>query len=394
MRKSIPLHNHFIKSLGFILLFAFISFGTIGGCSNDNGGGNGDQALTENDFAEDTNLRANPAAGVIVMFLEHPDSETPPNDTAEVGRDTIPVRYDKAFEHSFCWEDDVDDASHFMALEDEQGTEILRVDANDQCASAIIQPGNYFMHLHHDGKMELSHPIFLIPQENEELTSTNDQTMAGQFFAKVSNMLESNLLERLDLGFTQSTNAQGVADNIETLLRTRACSGCNLTAANLSNASLNGVRLDEAYLTLAFFNGSDLSCIDPNIGGTNCTRFDNAVAAAADFGCVDPNDEATCVDLSNAVFSETDLKNADFNGATLISTFFNGSNMTGANLEGAWLKSASFGFANLTDANLIGVGLEFTEFGSATWCDGTCVCGSNSFNTCEGCAPIETCTGS
>lgn len=379
MRKSIPLHNHFIKSLGFIVLFAFISFGTIGGCSNDNGGGNSDQALTENDFAEDTNLRANPEAGVLVMFLEHPESETPPNDTAEVGRDTIPVRYDETFEHSFCWEDDDDEASHFMMLEDAQGNELLRVDANDQCASAIIPRGNYFMHLHHDGKMELSHPIFLIPQENDELTG---------IFNKLS-----NLLARLDLGFTQSTNAQSVADNIETLLRTRACSGCNLTAANLSNASLNGVRLDEADVTMALFSGSDLSCINPNIGGTNCTRFDNAIAAAADFGCVDPNDAATCVDLSNAVFSETNLKNANLSGADLTDTFFNGSDMTGANLQGAWLTSTTFGFANLTDANLTFVGLQNTEFFSATWCDGTCVCDNNTLNACGGCAPIDTCTG-
>ncbi len=380
MRKLDLPQNHIVKSVAFIMLFVFISFGTIGGCSN-NGSGNSDKALTENDFAEDTYLRANPKRGVLVMFLEHPDADTPPNDTAEVGRDTIPVRYNKTFEHSFCWEDDDPEAEHFMELEDEQGNEILRVDANDQCASAIIPEGHYFMHLHHDGKQELSHPIFIIPQENEELSGILNKM--------------SNILAHLDLGFTQSSNAQSVAENIQTLLRTKACSGCNLVGADLRGVTLNGARLDGADVSNAIFSGSDLSCINPNTGGTNCTRFDNATAVATNFGCTDPNDEATCVNLSDAVFSETDLRNADFNGADLTNAFFNGSDMTGANLQGAWLTSASFSSANLTDANLIGVGLQNTEFFNATWCDGTCVCQGVpiSIDTCGGCAPIETCTG-
>lgn len=347
------------------------------------------QALTENDCAEDPSLRTNAEGGVVVMFLEHPEADTPPNDTAEVGRDTIPVRYDKAFDHSFCWEDDDSEAEHFMALEDEQGNEILRVDANGECASAIIPRGNYFMHIHHDGRQELSHPIFIIPQGDEQLASTNERTITDQIFAGVSTLLSS-----LDLGFTQATNAQSVADNIQTLLRTRSCKGCNLTAANLTNASLQNVNLVGADVTLALFSGSDLSCINPNFGDSNCTRFDNARAVAADFGCFDVNDAATCVDLNNATFASTDLRNADFRGADLTDAFFNDSDMTGANLEGAWLKSVSFGYANLTNVNFSFVGLEFTVFFFATWCDGTCVCGSNSFNTCEGCAPIETCTGS
>lgn len=204
----------------------------------------------------------------------------------------------------------------------------------------------------------------------------------------------SNILSRLDLGFTQATNAQSVADNIQTLLRTRSCKGCNLTAANLTNTSLRNVNLVDADVTLALFSGSDLSCINPNFGDSNCKRFDNARAAAADFGCFDINDAATCVDLNNATFASTDLRNADFKGADLTNAFFNDSDMTGANLESAWLISTSLGFANLTNVNLSFVGLQNTEFFSAIWCDGTCVCGNNSINTCDGCAPIETCTGS
>ena len=131
------------------------------------------------------------------------------------------------------------------------------------------------MHIHHDGRQELSHPIFLIPQEDEQLASTSHETMMDLIFAGVS-----NILSRLDLGFTQATNAQSVADNIQTLLRTRSCKGCNLTAANLTNTSLRNVNLVDADVTLALFSGSDLSCINPNFGDSNCKRFDNARAAA------------------------------------------------------------------------------------------------------------------
>ena len=378
MRKLDLPQNHIIKSVALITLLVFISFGTIGGCSN-NGGGNSDQALTENDFSADSGLRAKPDAGVLVMFLEHPESDTPPNDTGDVGRDTIPMRYDRAVEHTFCWEDEDIQAQHSMELEDEQGNTILTMNANGNCESAIVPRGNYLMHLNHDGRQALSHPIFIIPQENEELSG---------IFNKLS-----NILAHLDLGFTQPSNAQTVAENINTLLRTRACSGCNLTAANLSNADLRNVRLDGANLTLAFFHSSDLSCVDPELGFGNCTRFDNAVARAADFGCIDPNNLATCVNLTDATFASADLNNADFNGADLTNVFFNGSDMTGANLQGAFLFGTTFEFANLTNANLTFVDMQNTEYQDAIWCDGTCVCGFQSFNTCAGCAPIETCTG-
>lgn len=142
MRKSTLLLNHFTKSLALILLFTFISLGTIGGCNN-NSTTVSNQALTENNFAEDPSLRGNAEGGVVVMFLEHPESDTPPNDTGIMGRDTIPMRYDRPLDHNFYWEDDDQNAEHFMELEDEQGNQILTIGANGECASAVIPSGNY-----------------------------------------------------------------------------------------------------------------------------------------------------------------------------------------------------------------------------------------------------------
>lgn len=92
MRKS---RYYLMKCLGFVLLFGFISLGAIGGCSNNNSGGqattSATTALTENDFGTDLGLVANLEKHLIVKFLEHPSSEEAAPDTGEVGNDVIPV---------------------------------------------------------------------------------------------------------------------------------------------------------------------------------------------------------------------------------------------------------------------------------------------------------------
>jgi len=98
-----------------LLLLASVSFI---GCGSDGGGGSSQdtQALTENDFAEDPSIVAEPTGGVVVTFLEPPDSEEPENDTGEIGVDIIPYTYKRTLNHTFCWEDDDPDAEHFMVL--------------------------------------------------------------------------------------------------------------------------------------------------------------------------------------------------------------------------------------------------------------------------------------
>ena len=85
--------GYIVKSVLFISFLCIISLGLIGGCS-DGGGGNDSQALTENDFAEDSGLTADLEEVVVVTFLEAPNSEPPENDTGQVGVDEIPVTFD------------------------------------------------------------------------------------------------------------------------------------------------------------------------------------------------------------------------------------------------------------------------------------------------------------
>ncbi len=129
MRKS---QDYLMKCL-FVLLFGFISLGAIGGCNNNGGGGGASQdaqALTENDFANDPNLSANPKKGVVVVFLEPTKASEEDNLTGELGFDVIPHKYTRTLNHTICWEDDNVDSKHFMILLNSDGEEVLRVEAN------------------------------------------------------------------------------------------------------------------------------------------------------------------------------------------------------------------------------------------------------------------------
>ena len=274
MRKS---RDYLMKCLVFVLLFGFIFLGAIGGCNNNGGGQDGTRALTENDFANDTTLRANPEKHLVVKFLEHPDSKKPENDTGEVGYDTIPYTYTRTLEHIFCWEDDDAEAGHFMELDDALGNEILRIDANGECVTELIEAGDYLMHIHHDGKEENARPIFIIPVQNGGLGAKIEETISEGIVGKTGRIL-SNILKKLDISITRTTHAQTVEDNISTLLSTNSCEGCDLGSANLFNANLHG----------ADFRNAD-------------SRNTNLINA----------------DLSNADLGDADLHGATLTGATL-----------------------------------------------------------------------------
>jgi len=341
MKGLLKSQDYLKNSLLFVLLLGFISLGAIGGCNNNGGGQDGSPALTENDFANDPTLLDDPERGIVVDFLEPPDSVEPENDTAEVGIDEIPVSYRQTLEQTICWEDDDEEAMHFMELKDTEGNEVLRVDVNGECVTKVIEAGNYLMTIHHDGRMETTHPIFIIPGRNGAVKAKKDETILGGIFARTGSAL-FKIIERLDISITQTTNAQTVEENITTLLRTRFCNGCRL-----SGADLRRVELRDANLLRADLSGADLSGAD----------------------------------LTGA-----DLRFADLTGA----------NLSGASLRTANLTRAFLIEANLSDANLIGANLSLANLIGATWCDGSCICaftGRSDRGTCVGCPSVDICTG-
>lgn len=352
------------KCLLFVCLFGFIALGAIGGCSDNGGGQNNTRALTENDFANNDSLRGDPEGGVIVTFLESPDSVAPENDTGGVGIDEIPLTYKQNLEQTICWEDEDVDAMHFMELKDSEGNEVLRVDVNGDCVTEVIDAGDYVMTFHHDGRMEDSQPIFIIPNHEDTEQAGETDGLINRF--KVAAV---NILRGIQKSVTKDAKAQTVQDNIDTLIKTRMCPDCDLHGADLSGNDLQATNLSGANLRDANLSGADL---------------DGAL-------------------LWNAVVNSANLTGTSFFNAQLDGADLYDADLTDANLTVANLTDAYLGYANLTDADLqsadlsgadlIGANLTGAVFSSATWCN-TCTCANPSVGSCVGCPPPEVvCTG-
>jgi len=369
MSRLLKSQRYFVKCSVFVLLFGLVSLGLIGGCSDGSGQSN-TQALTENDFAEDSALRAD-LEGVVVTFLEAPNSQAPENDTGDVGIDLVPITFRQTTAQTFCWEDDDVSAMHFMELIDSQGSVVLTVHVNGDCVTQVIEAGNYVMSIHHDGRIGDALPIFLIlnPEESEQSMKTDG--LIGRF-----KLVASNILKQIDRTVTKNARAQTVSENRSILLHAKRCSGCNLVRADL-----RGAPLSDALLVFADLTRADLS-------GANLFRaaLDNATLRSTIFSGADMR-EAT---LSSAIMFGAHLDGADLREAILFGAKLGGADFRVADLRGADLQSANLEAADLRGADLIGA-----LFGFATWCDGMCVCAQEeSIGTCNGCAPVEeVCTG-
>ena len=347
------------KSSLLILLLGIISFGAIGGCNN-NGQGTADP-LTENDFIANTELSADPERGIVVQFLESPNSEAPQNDSGTTGVDEFPLEYERTVEHEFCWEDDNIDAAHFMVLLNSAGDQVLRVDVNGDCVTEVIEPGEYTMSLHHDGKSNASQTIFAIADaENLEQAHKSSDFVNG-FMISMSNIIKHIRDVVLNDAIAQDADQTTTRINTETLILTGRCIGCNLLGAGLSEQDLSGVDL----------SGADI-------------RFSI---------------------LRDAKFVGARLVDADLRQADMSRTDFTGANLLGANFRDTFVSDTDFTNADLTDANfrmarlpgidLTGAILNGTDFRLATWCDGSCTCSDNqsSIGMCGGCQSVDICVG-
>ena len=53
-------------------------------------------------------------------------------------------------EQTFCWEDGNKSAGHYMVLVNDEGVETLQVNANGECVTGVVEPGDYEMRVYHD----------------------------------------------------------------------------------------------------------------------------------------------------------------------------------------------------------------------------------------------------
>lgn len=274
----------------------------------------------------------------------------PERDTGEVGTDIVPYRYNQTFEHTFCWEDEDQAAEHFMTLIDVEGVEVLKVEVNGDCVTEIIEKGNYQMLLHHDGKTEDTIPVFVVPDQNGDL-GANKTEMEQGILKTVKRIFEETLR---NIGFSKEASAQSVAENIKTLLKTRACPNCDLTKANLMGAFLPGANLTGANLHEADLTHANLT--QANLSGMNLH---------------------TVCDLTGALLIAANLM-----GAELFSVDLTDANLAGADMRGT----------DLDQVKMTGVILGNTNFSNATWCRRGCMCGDNSIDTCVGCGGVDICS--
>ncbi len=158
-------------------------------------------------------------------------------------------------------------------------------------------------------------------------------------------------------------------DPVQQVLKTGACSRCDLVDANLEEANLEGADLVMANLVRANLKGANLAranlegatlkgadLVSANLGRANLEGADleNAYLEGADLVRAD----LANANLEGADLMRADLVRANLEGADLVRADLKGAKLTGADLEGANLKGANLEGADLEGTNLQGVDFE------------------------------------
>jgi uncharacterized protein YjbI with pentapeptide repeats len=178
-------------------------------------------------------------------------------------------------------------------------------------------------------------------------------------------------------------------DPVQQLLKTGACSRCDLVDANLEKANLEGADLVMANLVRANLKGANLAqanlegailvgadLVSANLGRANLegAELGNAYLEGADLVRADlanANLEGADLvradlvranlegaNLIRASLERVNLVRANLEGADLVRADLKGANLAGADLQGANLKGANLEGANLESTNLQGVDFE------------------------------------
>ena len=132
-------------------------------------------------------------------------------------------------------------------------------------------------------------------------------------------------------------------DQVQRVMKTGQCPGCDLSGANLAEANLFGANLVNANLSGANLSGANLGAAnlsDANLSGANLTKASLHRATLE-------NTDLSKADLSNAYLRDAEIADINLQGAV----------MKGVNLSRTNLASVNFQGADLTGANLSGANL-------------------------------------
>ena len=328
--------------LGMVLVSILLLFGF--GCNDDSGGDSSPAALTEHDFADDSELSAD-LQDTVVMFLESPTAEEQLSDTHEMGVDIISYYITETATHSFCWEDDNAEAQHYMILHDDEGNEVLGVYSNGACVTATLEAGHYTMYLYHDGDSSDTQTVFIRPNEGDGDAEELSTAKTGKYVTwEPDTLIRTNKCVHCDLRDTDLSNAK--------------LSGADLHSARLHGTNLSGADLRKANLSYADLSHADLSWADLSQAKLSGAKLSGANLYGADL---------TWANLSHANLSHADLRDTDLSGTNL-----SGADLREANLEEAELIDTNLSGADLREANpcdaLLFVSVDTS---GATWTDGS-----------------------
>jgi Pentapeptide repeats (8 copies) len=125
------------------------------------------------------------------------------------------------------------------------------------------------------------------------------------------------------------------ARNLQTLLTTNRCEGCDLSGVNLIGIDLSNAQLQGAKLNAANLTGADLS-------GANLSKV-----SAVGTSLVGANLQKAILVKASLIYAN--LANAQLNDAVLQGTDLQGANLAGADLNGAKVTESDFVGANLAE---------------------------------------------
>jgi uncharacterized protein YjbI with pentapeptide repeats len=333
----------------FLVVFLVVLLIAFNGCG-DSSSEKHSNVITENDLFANPQIIATPEQTLVIQ-LEAPDGEGQVNDIGEKGVDEVPVYYSEDVNQTFCWEGDASDAGDRMELIDSSGNKVLTEYIDSECTVTTVNAGHYTMRFIHGDQSEDTQTIFIRSVE--------------------------------DINISRGiVNAASVQDNIETLLTTNSCIGCDLHDANLTGVILISANLRSANLAGAILSDAILA-----YANLYHAYLRSAYLAGANLRGANLSDAYLSysilrnVNLSYADLSYADLIDANLYHANLTEANLTKANLTKANLTEAILYRANLTKANLTGAILTNTSLHYAELSGATWIDGT-ICRDGSVSQC------------
>jgi hypothetical protein len=154
----------------------------------------------------------------------------------------------------------------------------------------------------------------------------------------------------IQLAIVPTAFAYNQAD-VNSLLASNKCVGCDLSGVDLSRKQLVNADLQASNLVGANLTGANLS--GANLGGANLTGADLTSANFTQAGLKSANlidVKFTSTNLTRTNLSYANLVNTTFKSAILVNTNLSGANLALADFTGANLSSTSLASANLTGA--------------------------------------------